>query len=175
MGAQGIRGGLRLRLRLRLRPRFCCEAEGSRSFSRFSGLVCRRLAVCKQGQLIVLLDIKKSSEELTLEDTDDPVQRLLKLLILLFSTLLGPVLVLLPLVQFGSVLLEQLQGPLSIFLSHRHGGTQWNALLWASVPERARVITDVRVWCAEQAEAPNRRHSSPTPTCFCLKTDGLNF
>lgn len=56
------------------------------------------LTVCKDGQLIVLLDIKKSTKELALEDIDDSVQRLLQLAVFFHDGLLGPVLVLLSLV-----------------------------------------------------------------------------
>lgn len=79
------------------------------------------LAVCEDGPLVVLLDVEQSAEELTLEDIDDSVQRLLQLMILLHRALFGPALVLLPLVQLGPVLLEKLQRSLSIFLSHGHG------------------------------------------------------
>lgn len=61
-------------------------------------LILRTLTVCKDGQLIVLLDIKKSTKELALEDIDDSVQRLLQLAVLFHNGLLGPVLVLLSLV-----------------------------------------------------------------------------
>lgn len=57
---------------------------------------------------------KQSAEELTLEDIDDSVQRLLQLVVFLHKALFGPALVLLPLVKFGPVLLEKLQGSLSI-------------------------------------------------------------
>lgn len=58
----------------------------------------RLLAVCLEGQLIVLLDIKQSAEELTLEDIDDSVQRLLQLAVFLHRAVVGPVLVLLSLI-----------------------------------------------------------------------------
>lgn len=57
---------------------------------------------------------KQSAEELTLEDIDDSVQRLLQLVVFLHKALFGLALVLLPLVKFGPVLLEKLQGSLSI-------------------------------------------------------------
>lgn len=57
---------------------------------------------------------KQSAEELTLKDIDDSVQRLLQLVIFLHMAQFGAALVLLPLVKFGPVLLEKLQGSLSI-------------------------------------------------------------
>lgn len=86
-------------------------------------LVHRTLAISKDGQLVVLLNVKQSTKELTLEDIDDSVQRLLQLGVFLHRALFGPPLVLLSLVKFGPVLLEKLQGSLCIFLAHRHGDT----------------------------------------------------
>lgn len=64
---------------------------------------------------------KQGAEELTLEDIDDSVQRLLQLWVLLCVALCAPalvlvlVLVLLPLVKFGPILLQELQGSLSVW------------------------------------------------------------
>lgn len=56
-----------------------------------------------------------------MENIDDSVQRLLELVVFLHRALFGQALILLSLVKFDPVLLEKLQGSLSIFLSHRHG------------------------------------------------------
>lgn len=59
---------------------------------------------------------KQGAEELTLEDVDDSVQRLIQLLVVLPQTLPHTALVLLSVVvEFGPVLLEELQGSLSIY------------------------------------------------------------
>lgn len=63
---------------------------------------------------------KKSLKELTLEHINNSVKRLLQLLVLLHGALLAPGLLLLPLVQFESILLEQLQRSLSILLQHKN-------------------------------------------------------
>lgn len=55
---------------------------------------------------------EQSVKELTLEDIDDSVQRLMQLVVFLHKALLD--LVLLSLVEFGPVLLEKLQGSLCI-------------------------------------------------------------
>lgn len=57
---------------------------------------------------------EQSAKELTLEDIDDSVQRLLQLGVFLHVAFFGSALVLLSLVKFGPVLLEKLQGSLSI-------------------------------------------------------------
>lgn len=89
--------------------------SGGRTVSVISEWDSTALTIAHDGQLIVLLDVEQSVEELALENTDDSVQTLLQLLVLLHRALF-----LLPLVQFDPVLLQELQGPLSIFLSHRH-------------------------------------------------------
>lgn len=57
---------------------------------------------------------KQSTKELTLENIDDSVQRLLELVVFLHRALFGQALILLSLVKFDPVLLEKLQGSLSI-------------------------------------------------------------
>lgn len=57
---------------------------------------------------------EQSAEELTLEDINHSVQRLMQLVVFLHEALFGSVLVLLPVVEFGPILLEKLQGPLGI-------------------------------------------------------------
>lgn len=57
---------------------------------------------------------EQSAEELTLEDVNHSVQRLMQLVVLLHKALFGSVLVLLPVVQLGPVVLEKLQGSLGI-------------------------------------------------------------
>lgn len=63
-------------------------------------------------------------EELTLEDVNDSVQGLMQLLVLLREALLGPALVLLSVVKFGPVLLQELQGSLGVWgkRKKKHGG-----------------------------------------------------
>lgn len=56
------------------------------------------MGVREYGQLIVLLNVKQSIKELALEDADDPVQRLLQLVVFLHRALFGLDLILLPLV-----------------------------------------------------------------------------
>lgn len=58
---------------------------------------------------------EQSAEELTLEDIDDPVQRLIQLVVLLHQTLPVVALVLVSVAEFGPVLLQKLQGPLGIY------------------------------------------------------------
>lgn len=58
---------------------------------------------------------EQSAEELTLEDVDDSVQRLVQLLVVLAQTLRHTALVLVSVVEFGPVLLQELQGSLSIY------------------------------------------------------------
>lgn len=62
---------------LRLGGGLCLLVIGLRGTPRTMCLVHRTLAICKDGQLVVLLNIKQSAKELTLEDIDDSVQRLL--------------------------------------------------------------------------------------------------
>lgn len=135
------------------------------------------MAVLQDGQFIVLLDIEKSTEEFTLEDIDDSVQRLLQLMVLLCRTPLAPTLVLFSLVQFDSVLLEQLQGPLSIFLSHRHGDRRSpTARVAVSDFVCALLRTDACVCPAAaflQTGTPNRLHNSPA-TIVRLKGNKIN-
>lgn len=57
---------------------------------------------------------EQSAEELTLEDINHSVQRLVQLVVFLHEALFGSVLVLLPVVEFGPILLEKLQGSLGI-------------------------------------------------------------
>lgn len=57
---------------------------------------------------------EQSAEELTLEDINHSVQRLMQLVVFLHEALFGSVLVLLPVVEFGPILLEKLQGSLGI-------------------------------------------------------------
>lgn len=57
---------------------------------------------------------EQSAEELTLEDINHSVQRLLQLVVLLHQALFGLVLVLLFVVKLGPILLEKLQGSLGI-------------------------------------------------------------
>lgn len=114
MRVQGTRG------RLWLGWELCWQVTGGREVQWTVRLVHTTLAVFKDGQLIVLLNIKQGAKKLTLKDINDPVQRLLQLVVLLHEALFGPALVPLSLVKFGPVLLEKLQGSLSIFLSHRH-------------------------------------------------------
>lgn len=57
---------------------------------------------------------EQSVKELTLEDIDDSVQRLMQLVVFLHKALFDLALVLLSLVEFGPVLLEKLQGSLGI-------------------------------------------------------------
>lgn len=65
---------------------------------------------------------KQSIEELTLEDVNDSVQGLMQLLVLLRKALLGPALVLLSVVKFGPILLEELQGSLGVWKKRKSGG-----------------------------------------------------
>lgn len=65
---------------------------------------------------------EQSVEELTLEDVNDSVQGLMQLLVLLREVLLGPALVLLSVVKFGPVLLEELQGPLGVWKKKEKSG-----------------------------------------------------
>lgn len=74
------------------------ELCGKVSEARTISLLSRGMGVRKDGQLIVLLNVKQSIKELALEDTDDPVQRLLQLAVFLHRALFGPDLILLPLV-----------------------------------------------------------------------------
>lgn len=69
-----------------------------------------RGTVSKQTSILT----KQSAKKLTLEDIDDSVQRLLQLGVFLHEALCAPDLVLLSLVKFDPILLEKLQGPLSI-------------------------------------------------------------
>lgn len=57
---------------------------------------------------------EQSAEELTLEDINHSVQRLMQLVVFLHEAFFGSVLVLLPVVEFGPILLEKLQGSLGI-------------------------------------------------------------
>lgn len=57
---------------------------------------------------------EQSAEELTLENINHSVQRLMQLVVFLHEALFGSVLVLLPVVEFGPILLEKLQGSLGI-------------------------------------------------------------
>lgn len=57
---------------------------------------------------------KQSAKELTLEDMNHSVQRLMQLMVLLHQALFGSVLVLLSVVKLGPILLEKLQGSLGI-------------------------------------------------------------
>lgn len=52
---------------------------------------------------------QQRAEELALEDVDDPVQRLVQLVVLLHQALSGGALVLVPAAQLGPVLLQELQ------------------------------------------------------------------
>lgn len=67
------------------------------------------------GELKRDLLTEQSAEELTLEDIDDPVQRLIQLVVFLHQTLSDVALVLVPVAEFGPVLLQKLQGPLGIY------------------------------------------------------------
>lgn len=58
---------------------------------------------------------EQGTEELTLEDIDDSVQRLIQLVVFLPQTLSGATLVLVSVVEFGPVLLQELQGSLGIY------------------------------------------------------------
>lgn len=58
---------------------------------------------------------EQSAEELTLEDIDDPVQRLTQLVVFLHQTLSDVALVLVSVAEFGPVLLQKLQGSLGIY------------------------------------------------------------
>lgn len=58
---------------------------------------------------------EQGAEELTLEDIDDPVQRLVQLVVFLPQTLSHATLVLVSVVEFGPVLLQELQGSLGIY------------------------------------------------------------
>lgn len=57
---------------------------------------------------------EQGAKEMALEDVDHSVQRLMQLVVFLHEALFGLVLVLLPVVKFGPILLEKLQGPLGI-------------------------------------------------------------
>lgn len=58
---------------------------------------------------------EQGAEELTLEDIDDSVQRLVQLVVFLPQTLPHATLVLVSVVEFGPVLLQELQGSLGIY------------------------------------------------------------
>lgn len=58
---------------------------------------------------------EQGAEELTLEDIDDPVQRLVQLVVFLPQTLSHATLVLVSVAEFGPVLLQELQGSLGIY------------------------------------------------------------
>lgn len=97
-------------------------------------------AVGRDAQFVILLDVEQSVEELALEDADDPVQAAVELPVLL-SRSLG----LLPLLQPEPVLLQELQGPPSIFLSYGHDDSRTRLCftfllllqMCASVPSQA--------------------------------------
>lgn len=104
-----------------------------------------------------------------MKDIDDPVQRLLQLVVLLHKALFAPALALLSLVKFSPVLLEKLQGSLSIFLSHRHGVLLPGAC--ACHCERVSVITDVCV-CLGTASL---KTGTPSLHQNCLHQYGFSF
>lgn len=58
---------------------------------------------------------EQGAEELTLEDIDDSVQRLIQLVVFLPQTLSDATLVLVSVLEFGPVLLQELQGALGIY------------------------------------------------------------
>lgn len=67
------------------------------------------------GKLQTDILTEQGAEELTLEDIDDSVQRLSQLVVFLPQTLSDTTLVLVSVVQFGPVLLQELQGSPSIY------------------------------------------------------------
>lgn len=58
---------------------------------------------------------EQGAEELALEDFDDSVQRLVQLVVFLPQTLSDTILILVSVLEFGPVLLQEFQGPLGIF------------------------------------------------------------
>lgn len=58
---------------------------------------------------------EQGAEELTLEDIDDSVQRLVQLVVFLPQTLSDTILILVSVLEFGPVLLQEFQGSLGIF------------------------------------------------------------
>lgn len=58
---------------------------------------------------------EQGAEELTLEDIDDSVQGLVQLVVFLPQTLCDATLLLVSVLQFGPVLLQELQGSLGIY------------------------------------------------------------
>lgn len=72
---------------------------------------------------------EQGAEELTLEDIDDSVQRLGQLVVFLSQTLSDTILILVPVLEFGPVLLQELQGSLGIFKikkNYRKYSSHWN-------------------------------------------------
>lgn len=58
---------------------------------------------------------EQGAEELTLEDIDDSVQRLVQLVVFLSQTLSDTILILVSVLELGPVLLQEFQGSLGIF------------------------------------------------------------